>query len=84
MIADIGTYPVFPVNDAVGNLHPLWLRRSFLSLLQLWLLFHHFLPLNNVICQLAATIIQWRLPVEVARLSFDVGHCYIPGWKWPV
>lgn len=80
----ISTYPISPFNDAVSNFVPLWLRWSFFSLLQLWLLCYHLLLLNNVVGQFTAAIIQWCIPVEVARLRLDIGYCQISGGKWPV
>lgn len=62
-MADIETYPVFPVDDSAGNLHPLWFWRSFLSLFHFWLFFHHFHFLNNVVCQLTAAVIKRCIPV---------------------
>lgn len=52
----IHIYPIFSVDDAVGNLHPLGFRR-FLSLFQLRFIFQHFHLLNNVVCELTSTVI---------------------------
>lgn len=70
---DIYIYPVFSFDDTVSNLHPMGFRR-FLSLFQVRFLFQDFQLLNNIVCELTSTIIHRRIPVEVARLSLNVGH----------